>query len=200
MDEDKPAVRQTTRNRNDTGRGPRHAGLPSSSVARKSAGCALARIALAFVTAIVSTLASAQVSYDVSSLRGTYSYVNIAENVASFGLIHFDGKGGLTASIKVNRPLPTGSRTTTTLAETGTYTVTPDGQGVATIQFQGVPEPAVYDFLITQTAPPPATPQGKKDKKDKPRRPLAIEVFSVSRSGGLNGQVVAPTWTRRADQ
>ena len=140
--------------------------------------------------------ARAQVTYDVSSLRGTYSYVNVAENIASFGLIHFDGKGGLTASIKVNRPLPTGSRTTTTLAETGTYTVTSDGQGVATIQFQSVPEPAVYDFLITQTAPP-GPPQGKKDK---PRRPLAIEVFSVSRSGGLNGQVVAPTWTRRADQ
>ena len=154
-------------------------------------------MALASFAAIVSPLASAQVSYDVSSLRGTYSYVNVAENIASFGLIHFDGKGGLTASIKVNRPLPTGSRTTTTLAETGTYTVTSDGQGVATIQFQGVPEPAVYDFLITQTAPPPGPPPAKKDK---PRRPLAIEVFSVSRSGGLNGQVVAPTWTRRADQ
>lgn len=154
-------------------------------------------MALASFAAIVSPLASAQVSYDVSSLRGTYSYVNVAENIASFGLIHFDGKGGLTASIKVNRPLPTGSRTTTTLAETGTYTVTSDGQGVATIQFQGVPEPAVYDFLITQTAPPPGSPPAKKDK---PRRPLAIEVFSVSRSGGLNGQVVAPTWTRRADQ
>ena len=167
-----------------------------SAVARRSALMQLARIATASVAAIVSAIALAQVTYDLSSLRGTYSYVNIAENVASFGLIHFDGKGKLTASIKVNRPLATGGRTITTLSESGMYTVAPDGQGVATIQFRGVPEPAVYDFLITQTAPP-GSPQVKKGKS---RSALATEVFSVNRSGGLNGQVVAPTWTRRADQ
>jgi hypothetical protein len=154
------------------------------------------RMAMAALLGVAANLAFGQVTYDVSSLRGTYSYVNIAENVASFGLIHFDGKGKLTASIKVNRPLTTGGRTITTLSESGSYTVTPDGQGVATIQFQGVPEPAVYDFLITQTAPPTSM----QPKKGKSRSALATEVFSVNRSGGLNGQVVAPSWTRRADQ
>ena len=82
-----------------------------------------------------------------------------------------------------------------TLSETGTYTVERDGQGVATIQFPGVPEPAIYDFLIIQTAP-----ASTSDRKGKSHRALATEVFSVNRSGGLNGQVVAPTWTRRTDQ
>jgi hypothetical protein len=155
------------------------------------------RVAASACAAMLSSMlacpgALAQVAYNLASLRGTYSYVNVAENVASFGLIHFDGKGKLTASIKVNRPIAAGGRTMTTLSESGTYTVTPDGHGVATIHFQGVPEPAVYDFLITQTAPP--------QLKGKPHAPLATEVFSVNRSGGLNGQVVAPTWTRRADQ
>ena len=139
-------------------------------------------------------MVAAQVTFGVDSLRGTYSYVNIAENVASFGLIHFDGKGKLSATIKVNRPVATGARTITSLSESGSYVVNPDGQGVATIHFQGVPEPTIYDFLITQTAPPDRT------RAQKPRRALATEVFSVNRSGGLNGQVVAPTWTRRADQ
>ena len=162
-------------------------------------GSAIARVAVPAFAAVLALMfafsAIAQVTYDLTSLRGTYSYVNIAESIASFGLIHFDGKGNLTASIKVNRPLPKGGRTTVTLSETGTYTVERDGQGVATIQFPGVPEPAVYDFLIIQTAP-----ASSSNPKGKPHRALATEVFSVSRSGGLNGQVVAPTWTRRADQ
>ena len=167
---------------------------PDSKMPRLAAPtfAAIAALSLSFS---FSFSALAQVTFDLSSLRGTYSYVNIAESVASFGLIHFDGKGNLTASIKVNRPLPTGGRATTTLSETGTYTMGRDGQGVATIQFPGVPEPAIYDFLVTQTAPQPST-----GRKGAPHRALATEVFSVNRSGGLNGQVVAPTWTRRSDQ
>ena len=158
---------------------------------------AFAQVAVAALAALSAASASAQVIYGPASLRGTYSYVNVAENVASFGLITFDGKGKLTATIKINRPVPTGGRTVVTLSETCTYTIEPDGQGVATIQFPGVPEPAVYDFLITQTAPAGAnTAKGK----GRPRVAVATEVFSVNRSGGLSGQVVAPTWTRRADQ
>ena len=164
-------------------------------VAARSGVRSLAPLALVVAAMLCAIDAVAQVTYGLDSLRGTYSYVNIAENVASFGLINFDGKGKLTASIKVNRPVQTGGRTIVTLSETGTYTVDPDGQGVATIQFPGVPEPAVYDFLITQTAPP-----ASNHPRAKPHRALATEVFSVNRSGGLNGQVVAPTWTRRTDQ
>jgi hypothetical protein len=57
------------------------------------------------------------------------------------------------------------------------------------------PESTIYDFLITQTAPP-----GSHHLTGRTHHPLATEVFSVSRSGGLNGQVVAPTWIRRAHQ
>jgi hypothetical protein len=154
----------------------------------------------AFVAAaavLFAASAGAQVTYGLDSLRGTYSYVNVAENIATFGLITFDGKGKLTATVKINRATPTGGRTIATVSESGTYTVEPDGQGVATIQIPGAPEPAIYDFLITQTATagaPPAKGRGKL------RTALATEVFSVNRSGGLSGQVVAPTWTRRADQ
>ena len=155
----------------------------------------LSPIALAASATLWTAAATAGVTYGLDSLRGTYSYVNVADNIASFGLITFDGKGKLRATIKSNRPVQAGGRTIVTLSQSGTYTVEPDGQGIATFQAPGVPEPSIYDFLITQTAPP-----GGRPAKGKPRTALATEVFSVNRSGGLNGQVIAPTWTRRADQ
>src|SRR5438093_6947474 len=137
-------------------------------------------LALGALDVVSGPASRAEISYDVTSLQGTYAYVNTAENVASFGLIRFDGKGGLSATIKVNRPAPTGGRTITTLSESGTYVVEPNGVGIATIRFAGVPESTIYDFLITQTAPP-----GSHHLTGRPQHPLATEVFSVSRSGGL---------------
>jgi hypothetical protein len=156
---------------------------------------AASRLALAGCALFCAADVYAQATFGLASLRGTYSYVNIAENIASFGLITFDGNGKLSAKLRINRPVPTGGRTVVAVSQSGTYTVDPDGHGVATIQFPGVPEPTVYDFLITRTAAPPAN-----TRKGRPHQSLATEVFSVNRSGGLNGQVVAPTWTRRADQ
>jgi len=73
---------------------------------------------------------------------------------------------------------------------TGTYTVNPDGTGVATFAFKfadgnpiGTEE---FDFVISA-----ATKNG--------RNLLATQVFAADRSGGLAGQLVAPTWSRVSD-
>ena len=135
-------------------------------------------------------------TFTAASFQGTYSYVNNSANVASLGLITFDGRGQLTVAITVNLPDNTGGRTVTALTGTGTYTVEEAGTGTAIIQFEGVPE-TTYDFVITQTKKlKKVDPHPFKGKED---LLLATEVFAVSRSGGLNGQLVTPTWTKRLD-
>lgn len=122
------------------------------------------------------------------SLEGDYAYVNNTEGLASFGPIIFDGKGGLTLQIVTNGKCPTPEpgcpRAIGSFDVSGEYEVRPDGTGVATIEFPEPSGPVKYDFVIV------------KAKKKRPS-PLAIEVFSAGQSGGLAGQLIAPTWTRR---
>ncbi|HRK95536.1 MAG TPA: hypothetical protein PK694_04375 [Rhodospirillales bacterium] len=124
------------------------------------------------------------------SLIGDYAYVNNTEGLASFGPIIFDGKGGLTLQIVTNgkceTPAPGCSRAVGSFDVSGEYEVQPDGTGVATIDFPEPNGPVKYDFVIV------------KAKKKGPA-PLALEIFSAGQSGGLAGQLIAPTWTRRFD-
>ena len=116
------------------------------------------------------------------------------EGVASFGPMNFDGSGGVTLSETVNlpcaNPSQTCDRTIADIIATGTYTVNSDGTGVATFAFKftdGTPiGTEVYDFVINA-----ATRRG--------RNLLATQVFAADRSGGLAGQLVAPTWGRVSD-
>jgi len=125
-------------------------------------------------------------TFSTASLRGTYAYVNFVENVGSLGLLTFDGNGALTAELKVNTPSASGGRTVTPESGSGTYSVDPSGTGVATIQFTTAT--TTYDFVITKVAE-----QGHEDQA------LAKEVFAVSRTGGLSGQLVSPFWKRISD-
>ena len=133
-------------------------------------------------------------SFTVASLQGRYAYVNNTEGVASFGPMNFDGSGGVTLSEKVNLPCAnpgqTCDRTIADVIATGTYTVNSDGTGVATFAFKfadGTPiGTEKYDFVINA-----ATRKG--------RSLLATQVFAADRSGGLQGQLVAPTWSRVSD-
>ena len=133
-------------------------------------------------------------TFTVSSLQGRYAYVNNTEGVASFGPMSFDGRGGVTLSETVNlpcaNPSQTCDRTIADIIATGTYTVNSDGTGVATFAFKftdGTPiGTEVYDFVINA-----ATRRG--------RNLLATQVFAADRSGGLAGQLVAPTWSRVSD-
>jgi hypothetical protein len=68
----------------------------------------------------------------------------------------------------------------------GEYAVAPDGTGVATINFADPPGPTTYDFMISGTTT-------KRNKL------LATQVFTVSRNGGLGGQLVVPIWSRIGD-
>jgi hypothetical protein len=133
--------------------------------------------------------------FTTASLTGSYAYVNNTGGVASFGPMLFDGNGGVTMKDRVNLPCASDDagcvRSIVDLTGEGTYTVNPDGTGVATITFTEsdgtVRSPTdVFDFVISGTT-------------KKGQTLLATQVFAVDRFGGLNGQLVAPTWTRISD-
>ena len=133
-------------------------------------------------------------TFTVASLHGRYAYVNNTEGVASFGPMNFDGSGGVTLSETVNlpcaNPAQSCDRTIDNITATGTYTVNSDGTGVATFAFKftdGTPIGTEdYDFIINA-----ATKKGPNL--------LATQVFAADRTGGLAGQLVAPTWSRVSD-
>ena len=139
-----------------------------------------------------SVMADENRTFTNASLQGTYAYANSVSGVASLGPITFDGHGRLTAKIKVNLPcdeeqIPGCARTLVDLGERdGEYAVAPDGTGVATINFAAPTGPTTYDFMITGTT-------------TKRHTLLATQVFTVSRTGGLDGQLVAPTWSLIGD-
>lgn len=122
-----------------------------------------------------------------ASLQGSYAYVNNSGDAASLGPITFDGNGGLSVDIIANLPCndPTLNcpRTINDLppVSNGTYSVEPNGTGVATIPFS--PGTVTYNFIISETT-------------KKGGILLATQVFAASQSGGLIGQLVAPTWKR----
>jgi hypothetical protein len=130
----------------------------------------------------------------IASLHSRYAYVNNTEGVASFGPMSFNGRGSVTLSETVNLPCAnlgqTCARTIADIIATGTYTVNSDGTGVATFAFKfadGTPiGTEEYDFVINA-----ATKKGTYL--------LATQVFAADRTGGLAGQLVAPTWSRVSD-
>ena len=130
------------------------------------------------------------VTFNTASLQGTYAYVDNVGMVGSVGLIAFDGHGRTVVQIRVSQPDPTTmGRTTVSLNGSGTYTVDSTGTGVADIQFDSVADKTTYDFVITGTA----------DRRGFSGQPLAREVSAVSRTEGLAGQLVAPSWKRISD-
>ncbi len=147
---------------------------------------------LFLLSIVVPHPAQAMGTFTSASLQGTYAYVNNTADVASFGLITFDGSGALTLVLKVNRPDPavSGGRTVLDLSGAGTYTVEGAGTGAATLTLKNVAGEAIgtftYDFVIVQV-----TQKGKNN--------LATEVFTAAQRGGIKGQLIAPTWTRRSD-
>ena len=155
---------------------------------------ALAGVTLALGVCVAQSARADDGIFTIASLQGRYAYVNNTEGVASFGPISFDGRGGVTLSETVNLPCAnpgqTCDRTIADVIATGTYTVDSDGTGIATFAFKfadGTPiDTQKYDFVINGV-----TKQG--------RNFLATQVFAADRSGGLNGQLVAPTWSRVSD-
>ncbi|MFQ4141265.1 hypothetical protein [Chlorogloeopsis sp. ULAP02] len=125
-----------------------------------------------------------------ASLQGNYAYVNNTGDVASLGPITFDGNGGLTvdiiANLPCNNPIVNCPRTINDLPPVlnGTYSVEPNGTGLATIPFST--DTVRYDFIISET-------------KKKGRILLATQVFAAGQNGGLAGQLIAPTWNRISD-
>jgi hypothetical protein len=126
-------------------------------------------------------------AFGKGSLQGRYAYVNNTGNVASLGPIVFNGSGKLSLKLVTNvpcdKPAPGCSRGIGSFDVSGTYAVQPDGTGVATINFPEPTGPVTYDFVIVKA-------------KKAGRSLLATEVFAAGRSGGLAGQLIAPTWSR----
>ncbi len=121
-----------------------------------------------------------------ASLRGSYTYINSTSDVASFGPLTFDGNGGVIAALEVNlpctNPVPNCSRNIQNITGTGTYSIQPNGIGVATINFPT--GSTTYRFMIF-------------DYTWTDGSILATKVFATGETGGLAGQLIAPTWVRR---
>lgn len=128
-------------------------------------------------------VANEDVVLSAASLTGRYVYSNSSDGVASFGIIDFDGKGGVTIDIRINTRQPGGQRATIEAQGSGTFSVNAEGIGGAEIVMTNGPMQRLdYDFVIV-------------DADDG----VAEEVLAVLRSGGVNGQLVQPSWKRRAN-
>ena len=121
--------------------------------------------------------------FSTESLSGSYVYSNSTDGVASFGVIDFDGKGGVTLDIRINARQPEGQRATIEAQGSGIFSVNAEGIGTAEIVMTSGPMPRLdYDFVII------AADDG-----------VAEEVLAVLRNGGVNGQLVQPSWKRRTN-
>jgi hypothetical protein len=117
--------------------------------------------AVAFAPALLFSTAAAVAQdtkpcYDLASIQGNYAVVgNYGANVAiAFGKRVVDGKGTLTGTFIVNKPVPgslTGERAIVSGTQAGTYTVNCDGTGVITrILTVGTTSTQAFDdFVIT---------------------------------------------------
>ena len=113
-------------------------------------------VIVAFMMLGVSQHAASQpnesgISFDKCSLHGVYVYRKIRADVASFGILTFDGAGSVSLDLRVNLPSPDGetSRQTVLSIATGTYEVEPSGIGVLEEKLEEGPiDEGTYDFVI----------------------------------------------------
>ncbi len=113
---------------------------------------------------------SVPLDFNNCALHGTYAYKNVAQDVASFGVIRFDGKGNASLDIRINGRDPEQKTTRRTLTATGkgTYEVGPSGIGHVNISFSGIAiKQGTYDFVLIDQS------EG-----------VASTVFAVLRDGG----------------
>jgi hypothetical protein len=131
-------------------------------------------------------LAHATSAFTDASLKGRYAYFNNTGDVASLGPIEFNGAGKLTLRITTNLPCavpaPGCARTVSTFDAEGTYSIEPDGSGIAIVGFPAPTGPVTYNLMISKSV-----------KRGAGR--LATEVVSAGQTGGLAGQLIAPTLT-----
>ena len=128
--------------------------------------------------------------FTLASLEGAYAYANSLSNVASYAIFRFDGRGGLSVdSMHVNRECSscTGKREITELTfGTGSYQMNADGTGTVTVTYAyPTSRSYTYEFVVTNAVELAA---GKR---------LAIHLFAAGTTGGLDGQLFAPTFTRQ---
>jgi len=134
-------------------------------------------------------------AYSVESIRGDYAVVNhYGANLAlGIGVTHFDGTGGLSGSLLLNRPTSTGARQLVSLTSTGTYSVNGDGTGTIFLTVtlpDGSIKTATEDFVITRTELIHGIP-------------VAMEIIDEQREPSLvlgNGVFVTQDYTRRGEE
>ena len=122
-------------------------------------------------------------------MRSIASRAHDIDEVGAVG--HMHGRGELAHHLRgcgnlANRffldPQADGQRTTIAAQGSGRFSVSPNGIGTADITISNGPMARLdYDFIIV-------------DADDG----LAEEVFAVLRTGGVNNQLVHPTWSRRS--
>ena len=157
----------------------------SSNLLKVLAGSALALSAYIPLSATAQTTAP-EPGFSAASLQGTYIYVNTNSDVASIGPITFDGNGGVSADLEISLPCVTPaahcSRNVVHASGQGSYSVNSDGTGEARLELST--GEISYSFMISESMQ-----MGEQT--------VATKVAAIGHHGGLAGQVVAPTWSRR---
>lgn len=130
-------------------------------------------------------------SFGQSSLSGSYGTAGRANGYQSrsVGVANFDGRGGVTRTVRINANDGNGGRRLIDLSSVGTYSVNSDGTGV--INFlnmnpDGSTSAVTYDFVIRTTES-----GGGKSKL------LASSLEAVQQEPGVTASLVEESLTRR---
>jgi hypothetical protein len=130
-------------------------------------------------------------SFGVSSLLGSYGTAGRADGSQSrsVGVADFDGRGGVSRTVRVNASNGNGGRKLIDLTSIGTYSVNSDGTGVIcflNLSSDGVETPVKFDFVIRTTE----LGRGKGTL-------LANSLEAVQQEAGSTGSMIEESFTRR---
>ena len=144
--------------------------------------------------ALLSAQSPQQRDFSVASLDGCYGTreQGDASVAAGLGIVCYDGNGNTKRSLTVNAPDGQGGRRILKFESQGTYTVEPNGTGVATyVNTVPAPSTVTFDLVITGT-----------QVAWLPRRGvwrIAAEVFGAQREAGLTVSLVTSLQKRISD-
>ncbi|MGI9495221.1 MAG: hypothetical protein ACR2NK_04160 [Mariniblastus sp.] len=130
-------------------------------------------------------------NFSQSSLLGSYGTAGRANGFQSrsVGVADFDGRGGVTRTVRINANDGSGGRRLIDLTSVGTYSVNSDGTGeiyFLNLSSSGDTTPVTYDFVIRTTES-----GGGKGKL------LASSLEAVQREPGVTASLVEESLTRR---
>ena len=132
--------------------------------------------------------------FTLASLKGTYSYANQEANIGSYGIMYFDGRGGVTTpELRANTPTPDNTRVLVSLGSgVGVYDIGSNGNGTVFLTFPDSPSLSQLDYEFVVTKSSGSTDETLPNNKVK----MVYDMTGFLMTGGLDGQLVVPYWSR----